>query len=286
MSNMILAYGNLAEAATLTGGSWVDTLPLTNLQNRQLDDVARSVSLDPAATQFTAAFSTPRLVRVLALVKHNAGVLGRRRFVLSSTADFSTIVHDSGWEDIWPTVYPFGSLPWGSPSFWTGKYSAEQIAAFGGAPMVYILPQSMNAQYLRVEIDDQTNPAGYFQAGRLFVADGWQPIRNFRWGSSLSWENRTEVQEALSGAEYFNARQARRIARFDLPSMSESEGMAQAFDLQQSVGVSKEVLFIFDPEDTVHAIRRRFLGRLRTLNPIENPGVDRWRSPFEISELL
>lgn len=286
MSNMILAYGNLVDDGVLSGGGWLDALPLSNLQDRRLERVARSLSVAPVHTQFTEAFSTPRLIRVVSAVNHNCSVLARRRFLFSSVPDFSSIVHDSGWADVWPTVYPFGTVPWGSPSFWTGKYSAEQIAAFGGAPMTYILPQTMNAQYVRVEIDDQFNSAGYVQVGRLFVAGGWQPVRNMKKGASLGWENRSEVQESLSGAEFFNERQPFRVVRFELPVMTESEAMAMAFDIQLAVGISKEVFFIWNPDDDVHAIRRQFLARLRTLPPIENFLPDYWRAPFELKELL
>lgn len=286
MSNLVLAYGNLADVATYSGGGWLPALPLTNLGDRRLERVARSVSTLAADTTLDASFPTPRLMRVIALANHNAAPLARRRIRLSSTPDFSAIVHDSGWADVWPTVYPFGSLPWGSPSLWTGKYSAEQIAAFGGGPMTYILPESMNAQYLRIDIDDASNPDGYFQAGRLFAADGWQPVRNMKKGATYAWEDPTEVQDALSGAEYFNERQPYRVVRFELPVQTEDEALAMTFEIQRAVGISKEVLFIRDPGDTVHAIRTRFLGRLRGLSPMENflPGY--WRTPFEIKELL
>ena len=285
MSNMILAYGNLADQAELSGGGWLPDLPITNIQDRRLEVVARSISPAPVHTQFDGAFLTPRLIKVVALVNHTFGSLAKRRIRLSSTPDFSDVVADSGWGDVWPTVYPFGTLPWGSPSWWTGKYSPDQIASYNGT-LVWILPNSVNARFIRVEVDDQNNPAGYVQFGRLFLADGWQPVRNMTYGASLAWEDRSEVQEALSGAEYFDERGARRVVKFQLPGMSEAEAMAQAFDIQQGVGITKEVLFVWDPDDTVHAIRRQFLGRLRTLSPIENPGPDRWRSPFEVQELL
>ena len=149
-----------------------------------------------------------------------------------------------------------------------------------------ILPRSLPGQYVRVEIDDATNADGYIEAGRLFVADGWQPVRNITYGSSLQWEARTTVQESLSGAEYFDERQPTRVAKVSLDAMTEAEAMGRAFEIQRSVGISGEVLFIWDPADTTHAIRRQYLARLRALSAIENPGPDRWRTPFEIKELL
>lgn len=285
MANAIIAYGNQIDGATLSGGSWLTTLPLTNLQDRRLGKVARSSSAAEVHTTFDIDFTGTRLLRVISLVAHNFSTAATYRIRTSSTADFSTTVSDSGWADVWPVVYPFGTLPWGSPNFWTGKYSEAEIAGYT-ATLVYLLPSTISARFIRVEIRDTTNAAGFVQVGRVFASDGWQPVRNIIYGASLAWESRTTVQESLSGAEYFDERKSFRVARFELPVMSEAEAMANAFEIQRSAGVNKEVLFIWDPDDTVHALRRQFLGRLRTLSAIENPGPDRWRSPFEIKELL
>lgn len=285
MANAILAYGNLADTAALYGGDWLGELPLSNLQDRRLGQLARSATASTGDSWFDADFGATRLFKVAALVNHNLSVAAQYRIRLSLDPNFIDSVADSGWTDVWPVVYPFGSLPWGSPSWWAGKYPADQIGRYTGA-VVFVLSSLTAAQYLRVEISDPGNPDGFVQIGRLFVADGWQPTRNMTYGASLAWEDRTQVQEALSGAEYFDTRPPVRVARFGLEAMTESEAMSQAFELQRAMGVSGEVLFIWDPADTTHALRRRFLGRLRTLSPIENPGPDRWKAPFEIKELL
>ena len=285
MANAIIAYGNQIDSATFSGGSWLTTLPLTNIRDRRLGKVARSSSAAEVHTTFDIDLTGTRLLRVIALVAHNFSTAATYRIRTSATADFAAAVSDSGWVDVWPVVYPFGTLPWGSPNFWTGKYSEDEIAGYT-ASLVYILSSTISARYIRVEISDTSNAAGYVQIGRVFAGDGWQPVRNIVYGASLAWESRTTVQESLSGAEYFDERRSFRVARFELPVMSQAEAMANAFEIQRSAGVNKEVLFVWDPDDTVHALRRQFLGRLRTLSAIENPGPDRWRSPFEIKELL
>lgn len=285
MSNAIIAYGNQIDVATLTGGSWLTTLPLTNLQDRKIGKVARSTDATTASSKFDIDFGGTRLMRVIGLIGHNLTTAGKYRIRLSTVADFSTTVLDSGWLDVWPIVYPSGTLPWGAPNWWSGTYSAEEIASYTGT-ISYILSASTNARYLRIEFDDTANTDGYVQLGRVFAGDGWQPVRNIVYGAALGWIDRTEVQEALSGHESFNARRSPRVARFGLEAMGESEAMAVAFELQRSMGVNKELMFVWDPADTTHALRRQFLGRLRTLSPIENVGPDRWRAPFEVKELI
>lgn len=285
MANAILAYGNLIDAATVYGGSWQSGLPLANLQDRRLGQLARSASASASDSWFDADFGSTRLFRVVALVNHNLSVSAQYRVRLSDDPTFAGVTADSGWTAVWPAVYPSGTLPWGAPNWWNGTYPADQIEAYTGT-LVYVLSQTVGARYIRVELSDPANPDGFIQAGRAFAADGWQPVRNMTYGASLAWESRTEVQEALSGAEYFNVRTPVRVARLGLDAMGQDEAMATAFEIQRAMGVEDELLFIWDPDDTVHALRRRFLCRLRALSPIENPGPDRWKAPFEVKELL
>lgn len=285
MANAILAYGNQIDNATLSGGSWVSTLPLNNLKDRRLGKLARSSNDLLASTTFDIDLGSTRLLRVFALCGHNFSTSATRRFRFSAVSDFSTVVLDTGWVNVWPEVYPFGSVSWGSPNFWSGRYSAEEIAGYN-ASAVHIFSQSTNARYVRVEISDEDNPAGYVQMARVFVGDGWQPTRNMVYGASVGWLDRTGVQEARSGAEYFDIQRMPRVARFDLPAMSESEAMSNAFDLQRAMGTAGEMFFVWDPDDTTHALRRQFLCRLRGVSPITNPGPDRWSAPWEAKELL
>ncbi|MDQ0462640.1 hypothetical protein QO010_000388 [Caulobacter ginsengisoli] len=285
MAHAILAYGNLVDAASLYGGSWLTALPLNNLKDRRLGRLARSASTSLADTWFDADFGGTRRFRVVAVVNHNLSITARYRISLSLAPDFTSTVATSGWRSVWPSVYPFGTLPWGAPNWWTGQYPADQIEAYTGT-LVFILTSPANARYIRVELDDTANANGFVEAGRVFAADGWQPVRNMVYGASLAWESRTEVQEALSGAEYFNVRTPVRVARFALDALGEDEAMANAFEIQRAMGVDDELLFVWDPDDTTHALRRQFLCRMRTLSPIENPGPDRWKAPFEVKELL
>lgn len=285
MANAILAFGNRADESTLTGGSWLNTLPLENLQDSRIGRVARSSNVLAASSQFDIDLGGPRLIRVVAIANHNISLPGKYRIRLGVDPSFATSDVDSGTQDVWPSVYPFGTVPWGSPSWWGGRLSAEEVEAYT-ATLVYILTSTVLTRYIRVEIIDTDNADGHIDLGRLFIADGWQPTRNMTYGSGLGWLDRNEVQEALSGAEYVTVRRAARFARFNLPAMVENEGMGNAFEIQRAMGTAGEVLFIWDPTDTTHALRRQFIGRIRTLSFIENPGPDRWSTSFEIKELL
>lgn len=285
MSNCMIGFPNLIDGGTLSGGSWLAALPLANLQNRIIGKVARSSTAAAANTQFDTDFAAEKNIRVLGLTNHNGSLGARYRIRASAASTFATTLYDSGWLDVWPVVYTTDNLEWEDDNWWTCKYSDEQRIGYP-ATLIHILPANTLARYWRIEIDDAANAAGYVQIGRAFIGPAWQPKLNMSYGTGIGWETATEVQEALGGAEYFQRRAPFRSQRFALDWMSRDEAMGQAFELQRRAGIDQEVLWVFDPDDTVHALRRRWLGRLRELNPIEYPYHGIGKTAFEIKELL
>jgi len=193
--------------------------------------------------------------------------------------------YDSEWRDVWPTVYPFGTLEWGDENWWSGKYTVDETEGYI-AELVHILPTDRYERYWRIEFDDQTNADGFIEIGRLFVGRVWQPKINMIYGASIGWETTTEARAAISGAEYFSDGINYRVQKFTLAHMDQDEAFSQAFELQRRAGISGEILWIHDPTDTVHALRRRFLARLRQLSPIEYPYPLTNSTAFELKELL
>ncbi len=285
MANALIAFGNVVDSGTLSGGTWLSSLPLINLQNRTLGRVARSFDASNAATKVTYNAGTPVPVRTAGIVAHNISLRGRFRVVLSNVADFSILLADSGWIDAWPAVYQSIALPWASDNFWSGRYSERDRQGYTWTS-IHDFGNTFVAQYARVEIDDTMNAAGFIQVGRLFLGDGWQPRVNMSLGASLAWQDGSESQEAINGSEYFARRAPYRVARFTTGFMDVDEAMGSAFDIKRRMGVNGEVLFLFDPADTLHKLRRQFYGRLRELSPIEWPYPRLTSTPWEVKELI
>lgn len=285
MANIILAFPNRADEATLSGGSWSASMPLTNLQNRRITIYARSANAALASTKFDCALTRTRGVRVVGLINHNLSLQALVRLRGGDDATFASVAYDSGWVEAWPAVYPTLTLEWEDDNWWTGKLSEEDRAGYT-ANHLFILPRITLGRYWRVEIDDTANASGYIQIGRLFVAGQWQPTRNISYGTSIQFEDKSLIEEAIGGAEYFDARPRYRVTRAALDWMDQDEGFARALELQRKQGISEEVLLIYDPDDTVHRIRHSYLGRLRTLSPIEHPYFNVRRMPVEIKEIV
>lgn len=282
----MLGFPNRADTATLSGGSWVAGLPLSLLQTRIIGETARTTNAALTSTKFDIDQGVAKKTQLIALRNHNFSIDARYRVTASASPAFSVLLYDSAWTDVWSVVYPYGSLEWEDNNFWSGRYAEEEIAGYT-TELDHILPARVLARYWRIEIDDTTNPAGYLQVGRLFIGPAWQPVINMSHaGAALGWETKTSVQEAKGGAEYFDYRTPYRVQRFSLDAMQQDEAFSHAFDLMRRAGIDKEVLFIHDPDDTAHALRRRFLARLRALNAIEYPYGTTNSAGFEVKELL
>lgn len=288
MANAILAYGNLADSATLTRGSWVTTLPRDNLKNRIIAKVARTTDATLTSTTFDVDVGLYQTIRVIALVGHNLSLSALYRVRTSNVSGFGSSANtltDTGWVPAWPALYNSYDLNWEDSNWWSGTISDTARQGYNWTNTI-VLPTPTNAEFIRVEIDDQANAAGYVQIGRLFVGAGWQPVVNMEYGASLGWETGTTVETAYSGTEYFDERKPFRVARFKTNWASEDEGMQYPFEIMRQAGISREVLYIHNPDDTVHALRRQFIGRLRQLNPVEYPYPQVTSTAWEVKELI
>lgn len=284
MARMMLGWNNLIDTALLNDGNWSATLPLVNLQDRTIGRVARTTDLQLTSTQFKIDIGPGNAVRIVALAGHNFSSTALYRILASNVSDFSSVVTDSGWLDVYPPAFPFGTVEWEDPHFWEGRYTDAELPE--KREMIYVLPATTRAQFWRVEIDDQDNADGYVQIGRAFIGQAWQPSRNIQVGFTMTPTTDTDVQTARSGARYFDRRTTRREVQFTIANIAEDESYGVAYEIMRQMGVDGEVVFIFDPDDIVHAGRRNFLGHLAQLGGIEHPYPLMQSVGFRVSELL
>ncbi|MEM5384134.1 hypothetical protein VSR68_11150 [Paraburkholderia phymatum] len=281
MANVLLAFPNLTDGATLAGGGW--QAPVTNLQDRRLARVARTTDCAAANTQFTVDFGRDRKLQVVSLVSHNMSTQGQWRVLMGDDPTFATTKYDSGWMVAWPVVYPFGALEWEDDNWWESTISEDDRAGYPGI-LIDLLPAIVLARYLKVMFSDANNAAGYLQFGRLFVSSGWQPATNMSYGATIGWETDTAVKRSLGGTPYFDRKAPRRVEKFSLDLLSDIEAKTQVFEMQRKLGVDGELLVAWDPGDAMNLIRQSFVGRMRALNPITAVLRNINNNAFEIEE--
>lgn len=280
----LIGYSNQIDSATLTGGSWTTGLPLNSLKTRILGQLARTTTSANASSTFNIDFATPKNIQVVSLVNHNISLDGQIR-IRGSNDNWATTSYDSGVVDVWPAVYTFGTLEWEEDAWWSGKYTADEITGYT-TNIVHIVPVLAILRYWQIDILDSTNIAGYLQLGRVFMGQTWTPTRDVEVGLSLGWETSTTVQKALSGTKYFQHRTPYRVTKFSLSTIDLDEALIKAFEIDRRMGIDGEVIWVQSTTDTVHALRRRFLGTIREMSAIEFPYSQYGSKSYTIEESL
>lgn len=193
--------------------------------------------------------------------------------------------YDSGTLPVWSEVYASNELEWEDDSFWSGTYTPEEISGYTPT-VVHILPEIVLAKTWRIDILDSGNPAGYVQIGRVFIGPAWAPINDAEVGLTIGWESATTTQSALSGTRYYQRRTPYRVTSFTLNVMSVDEAMQKAFELDRMAGIDQEVFWVQQQNDTVHALRRRFLSTIRQMTPVEFPFAHLGKKSYVLEEVV
>jgi hypothetical protein len=292
MAKTLLAYPNRIDAdpryaeVKFEGGLWQPELPLENLRAPELVRVARSVDLARSSTRFWVDLGQPRDIRFIGMPWLECGRGCRVQAHAYDTPDETAMpIRSTGWIDVYPVIYPAGSLPAWHPSFVDGRLTAEETDLFP-MPWYALWEEASVARYLLVEIDDVAGDLGYVEIPRLFVSPGWQPSLNFVYGVGVGWEANTNVETSYGGAEYFEVLEGSRVARFEFRHLPQDEALTHDFDMQRSLGIHRQLFFIYDPADTVHRHRRSFLARHRLLSPVEASSFGRSSIVHELKEVI
>lgn len=195
-----------------------------------------------------------------------------------------TLVYDSGWLDVWPAVYPPGSLPADDPRMVTGKYSAEEALDINiGFTLVLSPPQIW--KYLNVQLSDAGNADGHVDLARLAVCGAYQPSLNFIEGAKIDLSTASSREESDGGAAIFDEKPQRRTAAFTLEG-PEDEMLVNTFDFKRRVGITKQFMWVWDGADTYHMPRRSWLAVLKELSGLEAPYTKRGSSAYAAIEEL
>lgn len=283
MANAILSFPNRGDDAVLSGGSFA--IPVNQLQTRIIKSPARTTDAIDGSFLVNGVFSKERVLRLVALVRHNFSVESTYRFRLYLDVSLSALEYDSGVLPVFPELFTEESEDWDSGNFFDLTITEEEREDLT-ATLVHVLPEPYSGQSFTLEVFDSANQDGFLEAGRLFMGSGWQPVHNMSYGAQIGFEPRSLIDEAIGGTEFFDERQDYRVARFALPITSEDEAMGQSFELMRKQSITKDVFFMWDTQDTFHILRRSFLGRLRQLSPIEADQFNIFSNQYEIKELI
>lgn len=264
MANAHILFDPPSDAATFSGGSWVATLPLSNLKTALPTEAARSTDLAATSTTFTADLLYTRPLSMFAFIATNLSTAATVRVRVSDSADASSPALDVTFSAYASNV-PWGALPWGAFP-WDGYRPDYQP---GGAINFYRHLSTVFGRYVRVDIADAGNPAGYVQIGRFMAGDAFVPKINMAYGAALRFIDESTKSRSKGGQTFWDKTPKRRQMTVQFASLSEGEAMGAAYDLQNRLGLTGNLLFVYDPMDTTAILPRRTIyGSLAQLDDI------------------
>lgn len=279
----MIAFPNRIDQATLSGGSWLSALPLTNLQDIRYARKARTANLLAASGVINIDLGQQRDIRLVALIAHNLTELATIR-IRGSAADptFAVTSFDSGSISAYPAVDSL-SLAWEDPSFWFGVIDAERRAYYP-SHAIFLMDAPAFARYIRIEMLDTSNPDGFIDLGRVFVGPAWFPEVGISPGFQIGHEDATTVEESVGRTEYFDQRPLVRVMRFSLDWLQTNEVFGSVFDFERQLGISGEAFVVPFPDQPERITQTAFPCRMRQLSPAELPSFGVWQKNFELKE--
>jgi hypothetical protein len=316
MANCMLCSPNWSDQATLAdpNGDFASSYPVANLQTRFLRQYAVTNGLpshldangNPYTARISGNFGKLRCTTAMALVNHNLSLSATVRLVLWTDQTRTTAVYDSGYQPAYPTWFDTLALRWEDPNCWSGQINSDLL---GQLPAIFIQMvtnysgqyESMGCQWYDIFVYDPlgglvfttvqnalvASVAGYLQFGRLYMASDWTPVLNFEYGdTSHGVVDPTQVNTSNGGVDYFNLKPKYREEIFTLKNMSLTEGVNEAFMLTWRLGISGDLLFIYDPANEPLLQQRSFIGRLEEVNALTYPNYGGQAMPFKIKELV
>jgi hypothetical protein len=261
MANLGLFAPNRAVAGlAISGGSWEAALPASHLLNAELAVVARTTNASTSSTQVAIDLGQARVIRAVAIVRHNLSLNATWRVLLGTT---------SGAGD----VYSGTLAAWSSSAFQTALATAGVDTGESerdGSLAMIVLPQSYSARHVKVEISDASNADGYVEIGRLFIGGGVVPQYNASYGLRDELIDLSTVTRSESGAPWPVRRRRLRQVRFVLPWLSLDEGELLQ-EVRRLIGITDEVLYAPDVGDSFVCNRFGMLGQLEEMSALEFP---------------
>lgn len=286
-NKIALCWPNYIDDAVVSGGNWVNTLPLEHVQDSRFSVVSKTASLSPADTQYSITLPRRERVQVLAIAAHNLSASATVRVRAYRDAGQSDLIYNTGWQDVWPVLYGLDDVVWGNSNFWNRRLSEEDRTRYTPLGIV-LFDDRLLCQSLRVELLDSANLDGAIMIGRVMVSDVWQPRYNFNYGVRHGYNTGTAISEAGDPArtEYARRFTPKRTVDFQLANLNEEEAFLRIHRLQRTQDIVGEILYIYSSRPSPLNFARAMIARQTELDGITNPYHANYENGMSLLEIL
>lgn len=267
MANLLLLQPGLSDAALLTGSESAPAFPVTGLQRKQLYARWRPHSLTPFIEIDLRAACDVRSIALLSV----------------AAVEVPDASADDGWRMEGPAS---ASATWriraaatpgdltAAPGYDSGPMTFRQAGADDRMPVVAGFHWAADGQaprqfrYWRIDVDDQSNPAGYVDFGRLYLSNELPFETNASWGVNIGYEDASQVRRGVTGGAHVLHRPPVPFMDMTVGFGSEAEMLGFALRLDRLRGVSRDILAILDHESPHYAAQRTVYGLMEQLAPV------------------
>lgn len=253
MGNVVVGTSRWGDNATIDSVSSEETnAPSSELQTMYLSDIWQTTS---ASSQFVIFDrGEAKLMTFFALWAHNGTSSGTWRVRTADTEANLTSApdHDSG---------SLSLLASPGINQWFRKHA------------MYHVPAGVTNRWCRIDIDDPTNPDGFFVCGRVTIDPAHQFTYPHQFGAN-EWVVQDNSQSAITenGTEVFESKPigiGTRLTFQTFDSDGGTEMRTAFFELNRVRGTSRDIFVVLDPEDgDGYRGQRMIYGTLRGVGPL------------------
>lgn len=254
MSNLLIATPVLSDAATLTAGNETTAGPVINLQKIQPTDLWESASGTSYVEADLGSVTSFDLVALL----------------------FTNAVSTDSWRV--RTADTQGNLT-ASPTYDSGVTTLTDIGPDGHA--FDWQSGGLSNRWVRVDFTTASNP---FTAGRLYVANAFQPQINYEYGVQDGFDDSSVDDETDGGNLITNDGKNRAIIDLTLNIYQETDRHALR-EINRLRGSSKDVLLITNPSATVNPADYIYYGKFQRRRFAVNTLFNFHKAAYQLTSL-
>lgn len=274
MKRMIIATGNLSDAATLTGTAASGALPMSNLKKMSPRQPYRAIG---ASGEIIIDLGAAKAFDTVALIAHSGSSRSSCRVTAAATqGGLAAPAYTSG-------LLPMRSHQTGYDAGWAATVPDENQFSLDKNLFMLFLATPITYRWIRIEFFDAGKT--YIDIGRLYVCKAWQPATNMSYGLSERIVDPSLKARMKSGEVIPRERKKYRAVSFTLNYASEREMFGNVMPLEMRVGKTRDILFVVDPDEKDALQYRSYYGTMETLEPISNTTFQLYSKTFNIEEI-
>lgn len=291
----VLGYDDRAKNAIFSGGSWLSTAPLSNVQTDDIQQAAISSDATAASSIMNIDLGETKQVGMFVIgpVNLTEGA-GSYRIRSYSDSGYTTPVYDTGTVVITGDVVDWSDpddwLEWEDVNFWSGilPSSVAELPLY----IIDVIPISQisetTQQWFKIELVDADNVDGRISVGAVRLFETLRPSLNYAPdGNEFSFEWLTDAVESLGGTKKYWRRGRKRRLRVNWPLLNETELFSDFFLVGLKSGISQQVFVVPEEDDTADYKRRRaFLATLTQSPPIAQAAAGYGSTSFDLEEVI